>query len=54
MFLDECLYQLSKMLHYERTDSSKGMETNKSKECMICHYWHFKENRYKFEPYVGL
>ena len=54
MFLDECLYKLTKMRHYERINSSKGIEINKSKEFMICHYWYFKENCYKFEPYVGL
>ena len=31
MFLDECLYKLAKMLHYERINSSKGIEINKSK-----------------------
>ena len=24
----------------------------KSKECIICHYWYFKDTGYKFEPYV--
>ena len=25
---------------------------NKSKECMICHCWSFKDIGYEFEPYV--
>ena len=25
----------------------------KSKECMICHYWYFKDIGYKYEPYVS-
>ena len=31
-----------KMLQYEKTDISEGIDTNKtseSKECMLCHYW---------------
>ena len=23
-----------------------------SKECIICHYWYFKDINYKFEPQV--
>ena len=40
------------MLQYERTDVSEGIDinkSNKSKECMICHYWYFKYIGYKFE-----
>ena len=33
----------------ERIDINK---TNKSKECMLCHYWHFKHLGYKFQPYL--
>ena len=43
------------MIQYERTDVSEGIDINKSnesKECMICHYWYFKDIAYKFEPYV--
>ena len=32
------------MLYYERIDISKGIDptkNNKSKRCMICHYWFF-------------
>ena len=25
---------------------------DKSKRCMICHYWYFKDLVYKYEPYV--
>ena len=44
-----------KMLQYERIDISEGIDINKSdksKECMICHYWHFKDIGYKYEPHV--
>ena len=43
------------MLQYERIDVSEGIDLNqsdKSKECMICHYWNFKDISYKYEPYV--
>ena len=34
------------MLQYERTDISEGIDFGKSNlsvECMICHYWYFKD-----------
>ena len=43
------------MLQYERIYVSEGIDTNKtsaSKECMLCHYWYFKDVGFKFEPYV--
>ena len=43
------------MLQYERIDVSEGIDLNKtgpSKECMICHYWYFKEIGHKLEPHV--
>ena len=43
------------MLQYEKIDVSEGIyinKSNKSKECIICHYWYFKNIGYKFEPYV--
>ena len=43
------------MLQYDGIDVSKGIDVNKtieSKECMLCHYWHFKDFGYKFQPYV--
>ena len=43
------------MLQYEKIDVSEGIDTNKtsaSKECMLCHYWYFKDVGFKFEPHV--
>ena len=43
------------MLQYEINDVSEGIDLNKSdksKKCMICHYWYFKSSGYKYEPYV--
>ena len=34
------------MLQYERINISEGSDfdkTNKSVDCMICHYWYFKD-----------
>ena len=44
-----------KLLQYERIDISKCInfdKTNKSVECMICHYWYFKDIGFKYQPYV--
>ena len=44
-----------KMLQYKKIDVLGGIDTNKtsaSKECMLCHYWRFKDVRFKFEPHV--
>ena len=43
------------MLQYEKIDASEGIDTNKTsalKECMLCHYWYFKDVGFKFEPHV--
>ena len=43
------------MLQYERTDALGGIninKSNKSKECMICHYWYIKDIGFKFERHV--
>ena len=43
------------MLQYNRTDVSEGTDinkTSKSKECMVCHYWYFKDINFKFQSYL--
>ena len=43
------------MLEYDRVDVSEGIDVNKtilSKECDICHYWYYKDNGFKYEPYL--
>ena len=43
------------MLQYEKIDTSKGINVNKTsawKECELCHYWFFKEVGFKFEEHV--
>ena len=43
------------MPQYESIDASEGIDVNKtnlSKECMLCHYWFFKDFEFKFEEHV--
>ena len=43
------------MLEYERIDVSDGIGadmTNKSKECMLCHYWYFLHKNFSYGPYL--
>ena len=43
------------MLQYERIDISAGSnfdKSDKSKQCMICHYLYFKDIGYKYEAHV--
>ena len=43
------------MFQYEKIDVSEAIDvnrTNASKECMLCHYWYFKDVGFKFEPHV--
>ena len=43
------------MLEYDRIDISEGIDidkTNKSKECMLCHYWYFLDNKFSYRPYL--
>ena len=43
------------MLEYERIDISEGIDinkTNKSKECMLCHYWYFLDKNFSYGPYL--
>ena len=43
------------MLQSERIVVSEGIDlkkSDKSKECMIFHYWYFKDIGYKYEPHA--
>ena len=43
-----------KTIQYEKIDVSEGTDIDKttaSKECILCHYWYFKDVGYKFEPH---
>ena len=44
-----------KTLQFEWIDVLEEIDINKSnesKECMLCHYWYFKDISYKFVPHV--
>ena len=43
------------MLQYEQIDISEGIDvdkTNKSKECMLCHYWYFLDKNFSYGLYL--
>ena len=43
------------MIDYERIDISEGNDvdmTNKSKKCMLCHYWYFLDKNFSYGPYL--
>ena len=43
------------MLQNERIDISEGIDfdkTNNSVDCMICHFWYFKDIGFKYQPYI--
>ena len=44
-----------KILEYDRINISEGIDvdaTNKSKECMLCHYWYFLDKNFSNGPYL--
>ena len=43
------------MLDYERIDITEGIDvhmSNKSKECMLCHYWYILDKIFSYGPYL--
>ena len=46
------------MLKYDRIDISEGIDinnnnnTNKSKECMLCHHWYFLDKNFSYGPFL--
>ena len=43
------------MLEYEKIDISDVIDINKSdksKECMLCHYWYFLHKSFRYGPYL--
>ena len=44
------------MIGYKRIDISERIDvdkTNKSKECMLCHYWYFLHKNFSYGPYIS-
>ena len=43
------------MLEYDRIDISEGIDvdiSNKSKECILFHYWYFLNKNFSYGPYL--
>ena len=43
------------MLQYDRIDVSERIDvnkTNRSKECMLCHYWYILDKNFSYGPYL--
>ena len=43
------------MLVYEKIDILDGIDvdmSDKSKECMFCHYWYFLHRNFSYGPYL--
>ena len=43
------------MLKYDRIDISERIDVNKtdkSEECMLCHYWYFLDKTFTYGPYL--
>ena len=44
-----------KTFAYEKIDISDGIDvdmSDKSKECMLCHYWYFLNKSFSYGPYL--
>ena len=44
-----------KMLEYDKIDVSERIvvdKTDKSKECMLCHYWYFLHKNFTYGPFL--
>ena len=44
-----------KILEYDRINISEGIDvdmSDKSKECMLCHYWYFLNKKFSYGPYL--
>ena len=43
------------MLEYDKIDISERIDvnkSNKSKECMLCHYWYFLDKNFSYGPFL--
>ena len=43
------------MLKYDKIDITEGIDlnkTNKSKECMFCHYWYYLNKNFSCRPFT--
>ena len=43
------------MLKYDKIDTTEGIDvnkTNKSRECMFCHYWYYLNKNFSYGPFT--
>ena len=43
------------MLKYDKTDITEGIDvdkTNKSRECMFCHFWYYLNKNFSYGPFT--
>ena len=43
------------MLRYHKIDITEGIDvdkTNKSRECLFCHYWYFLNKNFSYGPFT--
>ena len=43
------------MLKYDKIDITEGIDvdkTNKSRECMLCHYWYYLNKNFSYSPFI--
>ena len=43
------------MLKYDKIDITEGIaldKTNKSRECMFCHYWYYLNENFTYRPFT--
>ena len=43
------------MLKYDKIDITEGIDlnkTNKSKECVFCHYWYYLNKNFSYGPFT--
>ena len=43
------------MLKYDKIDITEGIDldkTNKSRECMFCHYWYYLNKNFSYDPFT--
>ena len=43
------------MLKYDKTDITEGIDvdkTNKSRECIFCHYWYYLNKNFGYGPFT--
>ena len=40
------------MLKYDKIDITEEIDVDKSRECMICHYWYYLNKNFCYGPYT--